>query len=117
MTAADTQAIVKRERSIAMLADPQSWPLWPFLPMKRHVDDMPFSGFAVTADFPTVVLKQFPTTKGILLQLACEHPEGLPVPGGGHQKADENARRMYEEHVEARYDDVEAMLDAGWEID
>jgi hypothetical protein len=107
-----------RRRSLEFIADPERWPAWPVLPLKHHDGDGNVeAGFCITPDFPTVVLKEFPTARGILLQLACEGDRGLPVPGGGKQLGDDEARALYEGYVYARYADVDAMLDAGWMVD
>jgi len=102
-----------------MLNDPGSWPYWPVLPMKRPVDHSPHLGF-VTADFPTVILKEAPTMRGILLQLACEPGDGLPILGSKdnqHMPKDSEAYKLYESMVIKRYDDIDGMLDDDWEID
>ena len=108
----------ERKKHIEMIENPQAWPNWPILPMKRYVDGQHDAGFSVTADYPLVVLKGFPTTKGVLLQLYCEK-QGLPVLGrpGSVAHADEVAKSVYENNVEARYEDIDGMLDAGWRID
>jgi hypothetical protein len=106
----------ERKRALRKLSNPQSWPCWPFLPMKRMVDGHVENGFAVTADYPTVVLRGFPTMDGIILQLAYE--DGVPVPGGGHLRhASAEERVLYEDFVEYRYEDLDGLLDDGWRID
>lgn len=107
----------ERKKHIEMIENPQAWPNWPILPMKRYGVQIE-AGFSITADYPLVVLKGFPTTKGILLQLACEE-RGLPVLGrpGSVTYADDEAKSVYEDRVEARYQDIDGMLDAGWRID
>ena len=108
-----------RERYRAMLEDPRGWPYWPILPMKRSLDYSPNLGF-VTADYPSIILKKGPTMKGILLQLACE--AGMPVLGGNDGEVtileqDSEARKLYENNIVKRYDDIDGMLDDGWVID
>lgn len=106
----------ERKEHKAMLEDPQRWPYWPILPMKRSGGD---AGFCVTADYPTIVLKQFLNAKGILLQMSCEE-EGLPVLGhpGKVQHAPDNLKKMYEaDIVHKRYEDIDGMLDDGWRVD
>jgi hypothetical protein len=58
--------------------------------------------------------------RGILLQLACEVGEGLPIIGSEmhhHEPKDSKARKMYEDNVIKRYEDIDGMLDDGWVID
>jgi hypothetical protein len=110
-----------RKRHHDMLKDPNAWPYWPVLPMKRSMDHSPNLGF-VTADFPNIVLSQRPSMKGILLQLACEEGDGLPVVGrpeeeNHHEPKDSKMYKVYEDNVIKRYDDIDGMLDDGWKID
>jgi hypothetical protein len=106
----------ERMRAIAMLNEPMHWPKWPILPMKRTVDGDVESGFAVTADHPTVILKGFPSMRGIILQLAIE--DGIPMPGSDEKVVvPDELRRIYHESIVARYDDIDGMLDDGWRID
>lgn len=110
---------IKRRRHHEMLENPGDWPRWPMLPMKRSLDYSPNLGF-VTADFPTVILEKPLTMTGILVQLACEDGEGMPVLGSDnnlHYPKNSKARKMYEDKVIKRYTDIDAMLDDGWEID
>jgi len=93
------------------IADPKKWPRWPYLPMKKGTE----AGFSITADYPTVVLKSFPTMRGILLQLACE--DGIISLDGSLKYADGAAQQVYESYVVKRYIDVDQMLDDGWVID
>lgn len=103
---------VDRKSEIAMLKDPKRWPLWPALPIKNSDGRTAW----VTADYPLIVLKEHPTMRGILLQLACE--DGMPVPGATElHHAGDDERRVYEEQVMARYIDADGLLDAGWRID
>jgi hypothetical protein len=106
----------ERKLEIEMLEHPLRWPLWPVLPVK-HPDGRVG---VVTADYPTIVLKQRPTTSGILLQLACEE-SGMPALGRPdevhHEAQDSEGRAAYEEQIEARYQDIDGLLDAGWRID
>jgi len=108
-----------RKSQHEMLENPKAWPHWPVLPMKRSWKYGPSMGF-VTADFPTVVLKHKPSMKGILLQLACEEGDGLPILGSDknqHMPKDSEAYKVYEEAIIKRYDDIDGMLDDGWKID
>lgn len=108
-----------RERHIDMFENPNAWPNWPFLPMKKpQANGQTLTGYAVTADYPLILLKQFPTMQGILLQIACE--DGLPVIGGAPDElrhADDAAKALYEANIEQRFIDFDQMLDAGWRID
>jgi hypothetical protein len=102
-----------------MIETPTRWPYWPILPLKRPGNGWPDTGYCITPDYPTVVLKKFLNTKGILLQLACEE-DGLPVPGqpGKVQGVPDEMRAMYEKDiVEKRYQDIDGMLDDGWRVD
>ncbi len=102
-----------RMRIISKLNEPKTWPRWPVLPMKNKDGR---AGYCVTADYPLVLLVGFPSMKGILLQLAVE--DGLPVPGQPKvMQADDHSRAVYEKHVEARFTDIDEMIDAGWEVD
>jgi hypothetical protein len=98
-----------RDRMVAMLANPSRWPMWPKLPMKRRytLDDSNHvyveAGFCVTADFPTIVLKGFPSAVGIIHQLAAED-------AGQREGA-------YEDAVVKRYDSVDDMIADGWAVD
>jgi hypothetical protein len=105
------------EQMKAFISDPIRWPKWPVLPMKREGEHGTEAGFCVTADYPTIVLKQFPTPRGILYQLACE--DGLPMLGQDRLRySTPDERKVYDEQmVEHRYDDIDQMLDAGWVID
>lgn len=98
-----------REKTIAMLKNPGSWPHWPVLPMKRRYEGeggprVDAAGYSVTADYPTIVLRGFPTTSGVLEQLAVEN--GTTSIGTD-----------YEGRIVKRYESIEQMLDDGWAID
>jgi hypothetical protein len=99
-----------RQRSRDMLENPRRWPCGFYLPMKIRTDGTVDAGYAVTADYPTIVLKGYPSSRGLLVQLACEDPELAP-PGI------EDFKALYATHVVARYDTIDEMLDNGWEID
>jgi hypothetical protein len=97
-----------REKALAMLQSPDRWPMWPFLPMKRRFRrDDGFetleAGFSVTADYPTYVLRGFPSAAGVIAQLNVED-DGASNP-------------WYEEHLVRRYETAEEMLDDGWAVD
>jgi hypothetical protein len=109
----------ERVKAREFIENPDQWPNWPVLPLKRTNDGVTEAGFSVTADYPTVVLRGFANPKGILLQLACEDM-GLPVLGTDEVtrlEAGHPMRRVYEESVVGRYIDIDGLFDAGWRID
>jgi hypothetical protein len=82
-------------------------------------DHFPNLGF-VTADFPNIILNKAPSMRGILLQLACEEGDGLPIIGSEmhhREPKDSEAHKLYEDNIIKRYEDIDAMLDDGWVID
>ena len=95
------------------------WPLWPTLPMKKRRETGGYETGWITADCQTVLLKQQPNTKGILLQIWLEFDQkkldelGVfkppPVPDA--------MRSMYEDQVIKRDETVEMMLSDGWMVD
>jgi hypothetical protein len=113
------EAQVQAKRDVAQLAMPAAWPLWPVLPVKRMYDDQLEVGW-VTADFPTVVLRERPTVKGILTQLRFElSVEEMDELGHFDPRriVPESARPLYEAQILHSYHDAWALVDDGWTVD
>jgi hypothetical protein len=85
---ADT-APAEREKMTAFINDPDQWPLWPVLPMKRDWNLNPNAGYLIdSGERPMIILYI-----------------------GNIYAADRDR------HTSVEFDNLEAMFDQGWRID
>lgn len=104
---------------VEKLQNPEGWPLWPVLPLKRYRDGRPETAW-VTADFPEVLLKQRPTHHGIILQLRWElEVEELDELGffDPRRLYGPDSEPIYRENIVKSYHTVEDVVDDGWVVD
>lgn len=113
----------EREKHRSKMLDPTDWPYWPTLPVKNPARfNQPMDkhlGF-VTADYPHIVLKERPTTMGIILQLRFELGDtDLDEMGFFNPKKliPTSDKEQYESMILHRYEDIDALLDDGWVVD
>jgi hypothetical protein len=83
----------ERQREIDMVQNPDEWPRWPYLPMKKHVKDGAFPLFGWLCDTGTSQI-------GVTLY-------------SGDFATDRKLENVQTTH----YTDPAAMIDDGWVID
>jgi len=116
--AAMAQRADDERRTLEFLSgEPYEWPYWPACPVKRAGGEE--LGW-VTADYPSIVLRERPLMRGVLAQLRFESAaEQLGELGffDPRRIVPEAVRPLYEAQVVGRFRDVQALVDAGWLVD